>query len=76
MNAMKDDKGNWSSTRIIMFLSLLLLMYQLYEFRAAYRLEIVKENVDYNGLAVLFAALVTNFIFVVILKVIQKKFEK
>jgi len=76
MNALKDNKGNWSSMRIVMFFSLVVLAYQLYEFRVAYRLEIMKEQVDYNGLSLLFASLVTNFIFVVILKVIQKKFEQ
>jgi hypothetical protein len=75
MSLMKDDKGHWSSMRAVLIASFLVLIYQLYEFRAAYRLEIIKDQPDYNGLSLLFASLVTNFIFVVILKVIQKKFE-
>ena len=71
----KDNKGKISSMRVILILATLLLIYQLYEFRVAYRLEIIKEEPNYNGLAVLFGAMVINFVFVIILKVIQKKYE-
>jgi hypothetical protein len=75
MNALKEDNGNYSTIRIVLIFSILVLIYQLYEFRAAFRLEIIKEHPDYQGLSLLFAALVTNFIFALILKVVQKRFE-
>lgn len=75
MNFLQDDSGNYSSMRVILIISVLVLIYQLYEFRAAYHLEIVKETPDYQGLTILFTALVTNFIFALILKVVQKRFE-
>lgn len=72
---LKDDKGNWSSIRLVLMFGVLLLCYQLLEFRMAYRIEIQKEIVDYTGLSLLFTTMVTNFVFVLVLKVIQKKFE-
>ncbi len=73
---LKDDKGNWSSLRLVMVFSVGLLFYQLYKFNQVYQLEIVKDSVDYSGLSLLFTTLVINFVFVIILKVVQKKFEK
>lgn len=72
---LKDDKGNWSSMRLIMLISVVLLIYQLYEFRVILHKEIEKEVVDYNGLSILFTTMVINFVFVIILKVLQKKWE-
>lgn len=72
---LKDDKGNWSSIRLVLMFCIFLLCYQLLEFRVAYRIEIQKEIVDYTGLSLLFTTMVINFVFVLILKVIQKKFE-
>lgn len=72
---LKDDKGNWSSIRLVLMFGVLLLCYQLLEFRMAYRIEIQKEIVDYTGLSLLFTTMVINFVFVLVLKVIQKKFE-
>ncbi len=76
MNALKEESGKYSTLRIILFVFILILAYQLYEFRFAYRLEVVKESPDYRGLSLLFAALVTNFIVILITKVVQKKFER
>jgi hypothetical protein len=76
MNPLQDDSGNNSSIRVILALSFILLIYQLIEFRYAFRLEVVKEEPDYNGLSILFGAMVLNFVFVLIMKVIQKKYEK
>lgn len=72
---LKDDKGNWSSMRLVLMFGVLLLCYQLYEFRLGYRKEIEKDIVDYTGLSLLFTTMIINFVFVLILKVIQKKFE-
>lgn len=72
---LKDDSGNNSSIRGILLISVIILIYQLYEYRLAFRLEIQKEVVDYTGLSLLFTTMVINFIVVVILKVIQKKYE-
>ena len=72
---LKDDKGNWSSMRLVLISCIFLLCYQLYEFRVGYRKEIEKDVVDYTGLSLLFTTMVINFVFVLILKVIQKKFE-
>ena len=72
---MQDSKGNNSSLRIILMVVFLLMCYQLYEFRVAYRLEIVKETPDYNGLTLLFTAMIINFVLVLVAKVWQKKFE-
>ena len=73
---LKDDKGNWSSIRLIMVFSVFLLVYQLYRFNQVFQIEIKSESVDYSGLSLLFTTLVINFVFVIILKVIQKKFER
>jgi hypothetical protein len=56
--------------------SVLVLVYQLYRFNQVYQIEIMKERIDYTGLSLLFTTMVINFIFVVILKVIQKKYER
>ena len=72
---MQDSKGNNSSLRIILVVVFLLMCYQLYEFRVAYRLEIVKEAPDYSGLTLLFTAMIINFVLVLVAKVWQKKFE-
>jgi hypothetical protein len=76
MDFLKDKNNQMSSLRVILILSFLVLIYQLFRFNQAYQLEIVRDKPDYNGLSLLFAAFVTNFIFVVILKVIQKKYEQ
>lgn len=65
-----------NTIRIILLLSFIILCYQLYEFRFAYRLEVVKDEPNYQGLAVLFAAMISNFIMILIAKMIEKKFEK
>lgn len=64
-----------NTIRAILLMSFLVMCYQLYEFRFAYRLEVVKDMPDYNGLSLLFTTMITNFIFVLIAKVIEKKFE-
>jgi uncharacterized membrane protein YidH (DUF202 family) len=73
---LKDKNGDWSSLRVVLLFSVLVLVYQLYRFNQVYQIEIVKERIDYTGLSLLFTTMVINFIFVVILKVIQKKYER
>ncbi len=73
---LKDEKGHWSSIRVILLVSVFILVYQLWRFNQVFQIEIVKEKIDYTGLSLLFTTLVINFILVVILKVIQKKFER
>jgi uncharacterized membrane protein YidH (DUF202 family) len=73
---LKDKNGDWSSLRVVLLFSVLVLVYQLYRFNQVYQIEIMKERIDYTGLSLLFTTMVINFIFVVILKVIQKKYER
>jgi uncharacterized membrane protein YidH (DUF202 family) len=73
---LKDKNGDWSSLRVVLLFSVLVLIYQLYRFNQVYQIEIMKERIDYTGLSLLFTTMVINFIFVVILKVIQKKYER
>ena len=76
MNLIQDKSGNYSSMRVMLLASLLLLVYQLWEFRFAYRLEVVKDEPNYSGLALLFGAMVINFVVVILLKVLQTKYEQ
>jgi uncharacterized membrane protein YidH (DUF202 family) len=73
---LKDKNGDWSSLRVVLLFSVLVLVYQLYRFNQVYQIEIMKERIDYTGLSLLFTTMVINFILVVILKVIQKKYER
>lgn len=75
LEPIEDNKGNISSIRILSYLSFILLVYLLSEFRYAYRLEVVKPFPDYPGLALIFTAIVINFGLVILLKVIQKRYE-
>ena len=76
MNAFKDDKGHWSSIRIIMILSVIIFGYMVYLWREAFMLEILKEKPDYGGLTTLFTAMVAGVGISIFAKVVQKYFEK
>jgi hypothetical protein len=73
---LKDDKGNWSSTRVVLILSFFLLLWMFLEWRVAFRIEILKEVPDYGGLTQLFIAMLVTFGLALIGKVVQKKYEE
>ena len=72
---LKDDKGNWSSTRLTLILAFILLIWMFLEWRLAFRIEITKQAPDYGGLTQLFIAMLVTFGLALISKVIQKKYE-
>ncbi len=76
MNALKDDKGNWSSIRLVLLFAVVIFLYLLYLFTKTLFVEIEKETINYQGLALLFTAMVTEVGVVLILKVLQKKYER
>lgn len=75
MKAIMDDKGNTSSMRIALLFAIGVFVFLLYLFTKTLLVEIQKEVINYTGLALLFTAMVTEVAVVLILKVIQKKYE-
>ena len=75
MNILQDDKGNWSSIRFLLIAVLLIFIYLLFLFSKALFFELQQEAINYTGLATLFTAMVANVGLVLVMKVIQKKYE-
>lgn len=73
---LQDDNGNISSLRIVLVIILAIFIYLLALFTQALKIEIVKETPNYTGLATLFTAMLVNLALPLLLKVIQKKYEK
>ncbi len=75
MNALQDDNGNYSSIRMVLIFAVLIFLYLLYLFTKTLFVELEKETINYTGLALLFSAMVTEVGVVLVIKVIQKKYE-
>ena len=75
MNIFQDDKGNYSSMRILLVLVFILTLWMFVEWRIAFHIEIQKETPDYSGLTQLFIAMMVTFGIGIIGKIIQKKHE-
>lgn len=76
MNALQDDKGNYSSMRVVLLFAVMIFLFLLYLFTKTLFVEIQKDVINYQGLALLFTAMVTEVGVVLLLKVLQKKYEK
>ena len=76
MNALQDDKGNYSSLRIMLIFVCGLVVWMYVDWRKLAFIEVAKEQPDYSGLTNLFLAMLVTFGLAIISKLIQKKFEK
>lgn len=76
MNALQDDKGNYSSIRIALAFAIVLFMYLLYLFTKTLFVELTKDTINYQGLSLLFTAMIAEVAVVLLLKVWQKKYER
>lgn len=65
------------SIRVILFVSYATMIYLILLWRKVLLVEITHnpEQINYNGLALLFGAMVTNMALVLVAKVMEKKFE-
>ena len=75
MNILQDDKGNYSSMRVILLGAFLVFIFLLFLFTRLLVFELHQESINYSGLATIFTAMVTQVGLVLFLKVFQKKFE-
>jgi hypothetical protein len=83
MNALKDDKGNWSSLRIGLLLYLLFLTAAsariYFDWLLVLMVEIQKDEPNYAGITELFNSMLIGFVggvFVAgVIKTVQKYFE-
>lgn len=71
-NLLQDDNLNWSSTRFVFLYACVLIVWMILLWSKAYSLEIVKDEPNYDGLALLFREMVTLFAAAVLLKVLDK----
>ena len=77
MNILQDDKGNYSSLRVILLVLLILQTWLIILFSSAMISEIKSEDaINFNGLATLFTAMVGNTFSMFLAKIIQKKYER
>ena len=76
MNALQDDKGNYSSLRIMLIFVCGLVVWMYVDWRKLAFIESARDNPDYSGLTNLFLAMLVTFGLAFASKLIQKKFEK
>ena len=76
MNAFQDDKGNYSSLRIMLIFVCGLIVWMYMDWRRVLFMEVVKDNPDYVGLIQLFSAMLVTFGLAFAAKLIQKKYER
>lgn len=75
----QDDKGNNSSTRVLLFLLFSFVIWMYVDWRWAMRIEMLHEKPNYEGITQLFNAMLVGFgalVLGMIIKLIQKKIEK
>jgi hypothetical protein len=71
----QDDKGNTSSFRAMLLLFALLWFFLIMLWGYSFWLEMNREQPNYNGLAVLFGALVVQILGMIAGHVIRKRYE-
>ena len=76
MNALQDEKGNYSSLRIMLIFVCGLVVWMYVDWRKLAFIEAQRDAPDYTGLTNLFLAMLVTFGLAIISKLIQKKFEK
>ncbi len=76
-NILQDDNNNYSSMRMVLIGCTVLTVYLLilFSIMVFHELKQEQEPVNYSGLTGIFSAMFVQFILVVIMKVVQKKFE-
>lgn len=78
-NIFQEDNGSWSSIRVILFFLIIFCVVVYLDWRWAFKIEMLKENVNYDGIVSLFREMLTVFvggtILTIVFKVVQKKFE-
>ena len=72
----QEGNGRLSSMRLALAITTIVFIYLMLLFSQAFWFEIQKKEIDYTGLSLLFTTMFVNFILVILMKVIQKKFEK
>ena len=78
-SALQDDKGNYSSMRVLLAFLFGLVVWMYVDWRWALRLEMIKDVPDYSGITELFNAMMAGFVALIaalITKLIQKRFER
>jgi threonine/homoserine/homoserine lactone efflux protein len=79
MNKMKQflsqDNGVLSMIRLAVVFVMLVFLYFLWLFTLMVFHELSRDEINYSGLALIFGAMFVEFILVIILKVMQKKYE-
>lgn len=77
---LQENNGNPSSTRWLLFVLFVLAIFVYLDWRWAFRLEMVREAPNYEGIEKLFIAMMVTFVGGVLLglglKVWQKKYER
>ena len=76
MNVLQDDKGNYSSLRVMILFVCLLIVWMYHDWRTVLFIEVAKDKPDYTGLIQLFSAMLITFGLAFLSKLIQKKYEK
>lgn len=77
-NMFDNGKGKVGSIRVILAISYLTLIYLIVLWRkiALIEIEYNPTDINYNGLSLLFGAMVANVGVILVAKVLEKKFEK
>ena len=76
MNLIQDDKGNYSSLRVMLIFVCLFIVFLYVDYRQIMFIEVAKPEPDYEGLVKLFLAMMVTFGMGWMAKLIQKKIEK
>ncbi len=76
MNVFQDDKGNYSSLRVLLIFVCILIVWMYLDWRTVLFIETAKEVPDYTGVTNLFLTMIITFGLAFASKLIQKKFEK
>ncbi len=74
-NILQDNKGNYSSLRVILIFLAIVMVFLFVLFTIAFFKEMGKEEANYMGLTSLFSAMFGTFILGMFAKVIQKRYE-
>ncbi len=74
-NILQDDKGNYSSLRALLLVVMIIFIFLLYLFTKTLFFELQQDEINYQGLATLFTAMIVNVGVVLVSKIVQKKYE-